>query len=70
MVRNDHVLFVCQFGRVLEAELEHVAARFVMGIVDVGSKPPAPIFDGKASEGGVVLVPFGDQLLDNAGESG
>ena len=49
-------------GRVLEAELEHVA----LVLRDVGSKPPAPLSDGKASEGGMVLVPFGDQLLEVA----
>ena len=45
---------------VLEAELEHVAAAFPLMV----GEPLAPLFDVKAGEGGVVFVPFGDQLLE------
>ena len=51
-------------GRVLEAELERVAAPAVLR--DIVSEPLAPLVDGKAGEGGVVLVPFGDELLEVA----
>ena len=47
-------------GRELEAELEHVAAAFPLMV----GEPLAPLFDVKAGEGGVVFVPFGDQLLE------
>ena len=49
-------------GCVLEAELVHVAAALRL----VVREPLAPLFDVKAGEGGVVFVPFGDQLLEVA----
>ena len=51
-------------GRVLEAELEHGAAPAVLR--DIVGNPLAPLVDGKAGKGGVVLVPVGDQLLEVA----
>ena len=50
-------------GCVLEAELVHEAAAWLRLVV---TEPLAPLFDVKAGEGGVVFVPFGDQLLEVA----